>query len=215
MKKNRSLLPLVLLTLAPALLALAEQPKASPDYFPLRVGDSWTYRSTADGSEYTLKVLGEEKQSDGSIRSQVEKLAGPKDSKVKIILWFSKAKGWVLLHGERYPEHEGLEAKYEPPKQYLPSPLVPDTKWEWNGKDYTQTPMREESRVAGSEEVTVPAGTFRAMKVVSQVTGSSAPVTKTYWYAEGVGLVKTTSEAGDIKYGSELADYSGKKTPAK
>jgi hypothetical protein len=212
MNKISIFLALTLLTLATAFIALAEEPKSSADYFPLRVGDSWTYRNSADGSEYSLKVLGEEKHPDGSTRYQVEKLAGPKDSKVQIHLSFSKAKGWVLLHGERYPEHEGLEAKYDPPKQYLPNPLVPETKWEWNGKDYTQTPMSEESRVVGSEEITVPAGKFRAMKVVSQVTGSSAPVTKTYWYADGVGLVKTTSEAGDIKYGSELADYSFKKS---
>ncbi|HKP04072.1 MAG TPA: hypothetical protein VJU77_12030 [Chthoniobacterales bacterium] len=211
MNKNRTLLALALLTLASVSSAQAEEPKASTDYFPLRVGDSWTYRNSADQSEYTLKVLGEEKQADGSVRYQVEKLAGPKDSQVKIHLWFSKAKGWVLLHGERYPEHEGLEAKYEPPKQYLPSPPAPEAKWEWSGKDYTQTPMLEKNRVVGSEEITVPAGKFRAMKVVSEVTGSSAPVTKTYWYADGVGLVKTTSEAGEIKYGSELADYSFKK----
>ena len=210
MNKNRILLLLAFLTLALS-FARAKEPKTSADYFPLRVGDSWTYRNTADPSEYTLKVLGEEKQADGSTRYLVEKLAGPKDSPVKIHLWFSKANGWVLLHGERYPEHEGLEAKYEPPKQYLPSPPAPEAKWEWSGKDYTQTPMSEESRVVGSEEITVPAGKFRAMKVVSQVTGSSAPVTKTYWYADGIGLVKTTSEAGDIKYGSELADYSFKK----
>ena len=214
MNKKRTLVLLALTSLAPIFIALAQEPKTSVDYFPLRVGDSWTYRNTADGSEYTLRVLREEKQPDGSTRYQVEKLAGPKDSPVKIHLWFSKANGWVLMHGERYPEHEGLEAKYEPPKQYLPSPLAPDVKWEWSGKDYTQTPMHEASRVAGTEEITVPAGKFRAMKVISQVTGSSAPVTKTYWYADGIGLVKTTSEAGDIKYGSELADYSFKK-PAK
>jgi DUF3108-like len=214
MNKNRTLLALALLILASVPGAPAKEPKASTDYFPLRVGDSWTYRNSADQSEYTLKVLGEEKQADGSVRYQVEKLAGPKDSPVRIHLWFSKANGWVLLHGERYPEHEGMEAKYEPPKQYLPSPPAPDAKWEWNGKDYTQTPMREKSRVVGSEEITVPAGKFRALKVVTEVTGNSAPVTKTYWYAGGVGLVKTTSEAGEIKYGSELADYSFKK-PAK
>lgn len=211
MKKNRTLLALALLSLAPAFIALAEEPKAAADYFPLRVGDSWTYRNTADGSEYSLKVLSDEKQADGSTRYLVEKLAGPKDSLVKIHIWFSNEKGWVLMHGERYPEHEGLEAKYESPKKYLPNPLVPESKWEWSGIDYTRTPMSEESRVVGSEEVIVPAGKFRAMKVVSHVTGSSSPVTKTYWYAEGVGLVKTTSEAGEIKYGSELADYSFKK----
>src|SRR4051794_30386020 len=148
MNKNSTFLLLTLLTLATAFGARAEEPKTSADYFPLRVGDSWTYRNLTDESEYTLKVLAEEKQPDGSVRYQVEKLAGPKDSKVKIHLWFSQANGWVLMHGERYPEHEGLEAKYDPPKRYLPSPLVADGKWEWSGKDYTQTPMHEESRVA-------------------------------------------------------------------
>jgi hypothetical protein len=36
-------------------------------------------------------------------------------------------------------------------------------------------------------------------------------MTKRYWYAEGVGLVKSTTEAGQINYGSELVDYSFKK----
>src|ERR1044071_1565580 len=170
MNKNRTLLALAVLTLASVTIAPAQEPKASKDYFPLRVGDLWTYRNSADQSQYILKVLGEDKQADGSVRYQVEKLAGPKDSQVKIHLWFSKAKGWVLLHREQYPEHEGLEAKYEPPKQYLPSPPAPEAKWEWSGRDYTQTPMQEESRVAGVEEVTVAAGKFRATKVVSKVT---------------------------------------------
>jgi hypothetical protein len=191
--------------------APAAKPKASAaDYFPLRVGDSWTYRNTSGDSEYTLKVLSEEKQADGSMRYLVEKLAG-----VKIHIWFSKPSGWVLMHSERYPEHEGLEAKYDPPKRYLQSPLVPGAKWEWNGLDQTRTEMGEQTQVIGFENVTVPAGKFRAMKVVSLVTGAVTPMTKTYWYAKGVGLVKNTTEAGQIKYGSELIGYSFKKKALK
>ena len=35
----------------------AKKPKAAAaaDFFPLRVGDSWTYRNTSDNSQYTLK----------------------------------------------------------------------------------------------------------------------------------------------------------------
>jgi hypothetical protein len=53
------------------------------------------------------------------------------------------------------------------------------------------------------------------MKIVSQVTGAAHPMTKTYWYADGVGMVKTTTEAGPTKYGSELVDYSFKKAVKK
>src|SRR5437764_4933580 len=92
--------------------AIAEKSKpAASDYFPLRVGDSWTYRNTSGDGEYSLKVLSEEKQPEGSARYLVEMLSG-----VKVHSWFSKNNGWVLMHGERYPEHEGLEVKYEPAK---------------------------------------------------------------------------------------------------
>jgi hypothetical protein len=182
--------------------------KAPADYFPLRVGDSWTYRNTSDESQYTLKVLAEEPQTDGATRYQVELHAG-----VIILKLFSKTKEWVLLHAERYPEHEGMEAKYEPPRNYLPNTPKPGFKWSWKGRDYTQSEVTEKGEVSGFETVTVPAGNFRAMKVVSEVSSGSAVMTKTYWYADGVGLVKTTTEGGQIKYGSELTDYSFKQKP--
>ena len=45
--------------------------------------------------------------------------------------------------------------------------------------------------------------------------GGAIPMTKTSWYADGVGLVKSATEGGQIKYGSELVDYSFKKKPQK
>jgi hypothetical protein len=183
--------------------------KAAADFFPLRVGDTWTYRNTEAGG-YTWKVLSEEPQQGGPVRYVVEFR-----SEVIIQNVFSKAGGWVLFHAESYPEHEGLKATYEPPKQYLPNPLVAGQKWEWSGKDPTQTERHESNRVVGFENVTVSAGKFRAMKVVSQISGGATPMTKTCWYAEGVGLVKSTTEGGQIKYGSELTDYSFKKKPPK
>jgi hypothetical protein len=53
------------------------------------------------------------------------------------------------------------------------------------------------------------------MKLVSLVTGAATPMTRTYWYAEGVGLIKATTEAKTMQYGSELVDYSFKKPDKK
>jgi len=205
------LLPTIALTVF-LLANTADSAKPKPaagDYFPLRVGDSWNYRHTTGESEYSLKVLSEEKQPDGSTRYLVEMLSG-----VKILSWNSKPAGWVLLHHQGYPEHEGLEAKYDPPKQILQNPLVAGTKWEWQGKDHTQMEFVEKYQVVGFENVTVPAGKFRAMKVVCEVAGG-ARMTRTYWYADGVGLVKSMTDGGQIKYGFELVDYSFKKKTAK
>ena len=201
--------PLTATTLALWLLTMSATAQKSeapaPDYFPLRVGDSWNYRSESNGTEHSLKVLSEEKQADGTKRYLVEKLAG-----AKILTVFSKATGWVLMHSESYPEHEGLEVKYEPAKQHLQNPLIAGAKWAWKGQDYTKTEIDENHQVVGVEDVTVLAGKFRAMKVVSQIMGT-APLTRTNWYADGVGLVKSETDGGKIKYGWELADYSFKK----
>jgi hypothetical protein len=200
------LAPITLLLAMTALGAKPREPKAKADFFPLRVGDSWTYKNTEEGG-YTLKVLSEEPpQEGGPVRYVVELRSG-----VVIQNVYSKTVDWVLFHSESYPEHEGLKAIYEPPKQYLPNPLTAGQKWEWTGKDPTQVEHHESSRVIGFENVTVAAGKFRAMKVVSEVSGAATPMTRTCWYAEGVGLVKTTTQGGQIKYGSELTDYSFKK----
>jgi hypothetical protein len=204
-----SILAVAALFLEPVAFGRKQKPSKAPaDYFPLRVGDSWTYRNTEEGG-YTLKVLSEEPQENGPMRYLVELRSG-----VIIQNVYSKAPGWVLFHSETYPEHEGLKATYEPPRQYLPIPLVAGQKWEWTGKDPTQVEYREKSQVVGPETVTVPAGKFRAMKVTTEITGSATKV-RTNWYADGVGLVKSVTEAGQIKYGSELTDYSFKKKSEK
>lgn len=204
------------LTLAFTLFVLtlsvaAQKTKASaPDYFPLRVGDSWKYRSIGEDFEFTTKVVSAEKQADGTTLYLVEKLAG-----VKIDDWYSRTDGWVLMHREAYPEQPGLDVKYQPARQYLKNPLVAGAKWNWKGKSVTQTEGVESNEIIGTETVEVPAGRFRAMKVVGQVSDGGAIKTRTSWYANGVGLVKSTTEAGQLKYGFELVDYSFKKTSPK
>lgn len=55
--------------------------------------------------------------------------------------------------------------------------------------------------VAGSETVTVGAGTFSAVKLLKTITttegGTTVPYDSTEWYAEGVGLVKQRSQNMD------------------
>ena len=212
MTKIRSILTLMaaLFILMTSVEAQRAKQVAARDYFPLRVGDSWKYRMTEGDTEYTVKVLSAEKQADGTTLYLLEKQAG-----VVIRDWYSKTNGWVLMHREAYAGQEGLDIKYEPPKQYLKNPLVAGEKWNWKGKSITQTDVEEHNEVIGIEVVKVPAGTFRAMKIVSRGSNGEAIIQKTYWYADGVGLVKSTSEGGQLKNGWELVDYSFKKTGAK
>src|SRR3954469_19462642 len=102
--------------------ALAQRSAKTPaakDYFPMRVGDSWKYHMIDEEAEYTLKVFSAEKQADGSMLYLLEKMAG-----IQIHDWYSKPDGWVLLHREAYLGQEGVEIKYETPRQFLQNPLV-------------------------------------------------------------------------------------------
>ncbi len=187
-----------------------QRPAASQEFFPLRPGDSWTYRHS-EGNQFTIKVLREEKQEDGTIRYVVELSTG-----TLIHYYYSKPDGWVLLHQIIFPlEETGLKVDYNPAKQYLRNPLTVGAKWSWAGKDIGGNDLSEANRVVGMEWVTVPAGRFRATKIFSKVNQGGGTAEKTYWYADGVGLVKSTTQsksaAGLFSYGYSLVDYSFKK----
>ena len=211
MKIRLILIQLLLLTLTLGQSVTAQKASARvSDYFPLRVGDSWTYRHIEDDSEFTVKVLSAEKQPDGTMLYLLEKQAG-----TIIHSWYSKASGWTLLHREAYQQQEGADVKYDPPREFLKNPLIAGARWTWKGKSITRQDASESNQVTGAEVVKVPAGRFRAMKVVSKVTDGEIAVTKTYWYAAGVGLIKSTTTSRQLEYGWELVSYSFKKAPAR
>jgi hypothetical protein len=173
----------------------------SKDYFPLSVGDSWKYRSTtADGKQsgFTIKVLNEEKES-GNTLYLVETVS----TFQPIHDWYSKPSGWVLMHRQEYVK-TGNKAEYQPTKQFLKNPLTSGDSWKWKGKGMMGLEIDESNEVSGPETVSVAAGTFEAMKVMTKVVQGGTPVTKTYWYAPGVGLVKSMTDTGSVKSTTEL-----------
>jgi len=211
MIKFRTFAALLLMSLT-LLAVMAQKPQPPPpDYFPLRVGDWWKYRSTtADGkqSEFTIKVLSDEKQGDGTTFYLVETLT----TFQPIHDWYSKPGGQVLMHRIAYPKNEALKADYQPVKLYLKNPLSAGASWEWKGKGMMGVEIEESSRVTGAEAVEVPAGKFQAMRVETKVIQGGTPVSKTYWFANWVGLVKSMTDTGSVKSTTELLDYSFKKS---
>ena len=178
---------------------------ASKDYFPLAVGDTWKYRSTTgDGkqSDFSIKVLNEQNE-DGKPLYLVETVS----TFQPIHDWYSKPDGWVLMHREEYVK-TGNKAEYQPTKQFLKNPLTSGDSWQWKGKGMMGLDIDESNQVSGPETVSVPAGKFEAMKVTTKVVQGGAPVTKTYWYAMGVGMVKSMTDTGAVKSTTELLEYN-------
>jgi DUF3108-like len=180
-------------------------PAGSKDYFPLRPGNSWKYQSTtAEGkqSDFTIKVLSEEKNS-GDTQYLVETVS----TFQPIHDWYSKPNGWVLLNKEEYVK-AGTTSEFQPARQLLKNPLASGDSWNWQGKGMMGIAIEESNQVAGPETVSVAAGTFTAMKVTTRVNQGGASVTKTYWYAPGVGLVKSMTDTGSVKSNTQLLEYN-------
>ena len=178
------------------------------DYFPLRVGDRWKYRSTtADGkqSEFSIKVLIEEKENSNTLY-----LVETVSTFQPIHDWYSKPTGWVLMHRQEYVK-AGNKAEYNPTKQFLKNPLTNGDTWHWRGKGMMDLEIDESNAVSGPETVSVSAGKFEAMKVMTIVVQGGAAVTKTYWYAPDVGLVKSMTDTGSVKSTTELLEYSAQR----
>jgi hypothetical protein len=210
MKKMRSVISLLFLfLLLPANGAAQKSRTPARDFFPLSAGHTWKYRHS-EGAEFTIKVLDAEKQADGTTRYKVESQSGN-----QVLYWYSKTDGWVLLHDKVYPDQEGLKAKYDPPKKHLKNPLVKGETWAWNGMSEVNQQASETYKIIGPETVKVLAGTFRAMKIVGEISDGEATKTRTDWYAEGVGLVKSMTEGRGLKYGWELEDFNFKKAGRK
>lgn len=90
-----------------------------------------------------------------------------------------------------------------------------------NGQEFpARNELTSNCTAIGVESVTVPAGTFDAMKVECQTTMNltlsmggndiSTPLnlTGTNWYAEGVGLVKTLTVGSGLDSTTELVSYN-------
>lgn len=193
---------------ATTVVAFAADTPPPPDYLPLPLEAVWQYKSTtATGniSEFSVSVIKQEKQDDGTILSQVEA-----KSNQSIIEWYSKPAGWVMTHKQLYPANN-QQTEFKPLRPVLKNPLNPGDTWQWEGVIMMGVNVKESSKAINLEPVEVPAGKFSGFKVVTELSQGGFNLTKTSWYADGVGMVKSVIESSSFKTTTELVSYSFKR----
>jgi len=84
---------------------------------------------------------------------------------------------------------------FDPPECVLKLPVQTADTWESPLGGDPDTLVRYTT--GKEEEVEVPAGRFRAVRVDSMLKGNGFTLETTDWYARGVGLVKTTTRTDD------------------
>ena len=97
------------------------------------------------------------------------------------------------------------KTRFEPAFLELPNVIELGKAWSWRGV-LSQGPNVEiRSTYQREESVTVPAGTFLAIKIVRNI---SADLSYTHWYARDVGPVKVLSERPMFSSTMELVSYA-------
>lgn len=178
-------MPRLIACAAAALLVVAVAPAAPVPshlgrppvyYFPTTVGAKLEYEEP--GRQITMIVTDVRDQGGAKVVS-VGRLA-PDDSVTPLMTMAVTGTGLYRLErgGHKLPA----------PEVWLRLPAEPGDAWDYPTGDLSIQPAGNvRSAVVGTEEVTVPAGTFRCVGVRCLVRDRSV----TYWYAPEVGLVKT------------------------
>ncbi len=188
----------VLLAFVPAALATAAPvPKAvkkKGDYFPTAVGTKWEYvQEGTDTLDHTREVT--ESDEKGEVRTATFK-------------WTSHANAYTK--GSRYRIDAGGVWRLgwddhtfdEPNLMVMAGAKAGES---WDAGITRKKPPEFVNELGAEEEITTPAGKFRAVSVtVTQATGG----VDTYWYAPDVGMVRW-------KFGTGKAIVLGSFTPGK
>lgn len=177
-------------------------------YLPLVVGASWTYDTSDMGSPVVPKtttfeayeLVGDRKPDVMAFRQRTEKVAG------HAISWHSDDCIAVTRHREQTFDGAGTlvtDQFYIPGKLRVderPEHVTLGASWstaytevEVDPINGTTTRSKDETWVVEGvdESVTVPAGTFSALRVRKTTSGNAD---KTYWFVKGVGKVKEMGE---------------------
>lgn len=168
--------------------------QAPSDYFPSKEGMTWTY-VWEDGK--VDKVTCEGTQSLDELEYLVyafDVQDGASQRKEWYYLGEWEGRDGVLYCGTDMDAEEPMDDCRDNPQLLLKTGTKKGDTWEHRDDDRVTKYEHQ-----GEEEVTVPAGTYKAVKVRKSYTLAGDPCTTTTWYVKGVGLVKMEMDTGGAK----------------
>ncbi|MFM7132058.1 MAG: hypothetical protein ACKO5E_09580 [bacterium] len=183
----------------PATNASSQEKNAKKaDYYPLKVGTQWYYKGEANGTPLQL-------------RNEVTKIENINGVEMGRIETFAQERSVANEHissnakGVFRNRIQGVEP--DPAVMILQFPVKPGDKWTVDSKVSGET-IKGVYKTE-EEEVTVPAGKYKAIKVVSdaEVIPSGQKVLSTVWMVDGVGIVKQITDLGQVQVKLELEKF--------
>lgn len=176
-------------------------------FFPWEMGAEWVYKTTHKEKKETfdmkVRIEGPWQGNDlsGMILLQKDKRGTMREFLVK------NDKG-IFIHklGLSKAFTPEVMTRFTPPVPRVIFPLTPGTTVQWQGRlkvAWVDKPITFEGTVVGWEDIEVPAGQFKCIKLFYDQKRGEERVQESAWYAEGVGQVKY--DGG--QYVKELKSY--------
>ncbi len=166
------------------------------NYYPLQVGNKWEYRVDVAGtSAQAVSRIAKIETIDGAPLARLEAKVNDKDVATEHLRVTDKG---VFRYRNNNQE-------INPPVCLLRYPAKSGDKWDGDitvGKE-----KGNYSCETKDDNVEVPAGKFKTLKVTVTLQAKGQNVTTSYWFAKDVGFVKQTVEAGDLNINMELEKF--------
>jgi uncharacterized protein DUF3108 len=190
-----------LLVLAIGIASAAQQAESdkgkTPDYYPLKPGTKWIYQVEANGKKVEVtSQIAKLETIEGKSLALVERLVGGDVKETEHLTATDK--------GIFRNRANGVELS--PPVCLLQCPVKKGDTWESETTLGNQQ-MKVKSKTVDFEEVTVPAGKYKAIRVDVEIAVAGLNANFSYWFAPDVGIVKQTTDLNGTKGSSELEKY--------
>jgi hypothetical protein len=183
---SRWILPVAAAFCGPVVLSAPKAGERPPIYLPTAVGAKLNYK-VPDGHVVETVTAVEEKDGRTAVTLDRRHSAG---FEVTVIYRLAGDGVYRLAFGDR---------RYDPPICVLALPVAEKKGWEHDLPLDGGPTARVKARVVGEEEVTVPAGKFKAVRVDTEFqTPKADPIHSSEWYAVGIGLVRLVSGGEDV-----------------
>jgi hypothetical protein len=186
------------LWLAPVALILAACAVRGADspWYPLQMGDSWTYKA-GDG-KFTLKVV--------DTNAKVDK-----DTCVKVVMTSDGkelATEHVAVKDDGVYRYSFGDKKADKPVLFFKLPPKKDATWEVDTKALGET-IKGTFKIGEVKELKVPAGTYTNVITSSceDLDAAGIKMNVTFYFAEKVGLIKQVIKYGTTEIVVELEKY--------
>jgi hypothetical protein len=172
-----------------ALAAPAPKGKPAPLYFATGVGDTWVYELRIPGSAAEMtEAITAAGEKDGAVVVTVSRTYRGETAEFMRAAVSDRGVRRLSVGGRDLPADRWL----------VKVPARAGDTWtvELDNPPPGRPPLKMAYTVRGEEEVEVPAGKFKAVRVDAVLDDPAVPAPVTSWYAPGVGLVRSVSKIG-------------------